>query len=265
MVYCSAINCESSSESGPKKVRMFFFPVDPTRREKWVQNTGRVFWKPRVSSRLCEHHFEESQFTLRPSDNARILKRDAVPTLFEVRSTKYIEDKGLKDQTAGPSEVTADHNFEKSKLNTVSSVLSSSTNSQIEKDSRLTLPLLGENFSSNQDEKVTEKIQSGQREKEHSISKKHQKRLNYKYQKAKIKQKLLNIKPSDLETPRIARHYLNMAKQALKNQTEKIKQLRKEVRRSYIRRERLTKIARIANKTKKNSKSNETITLLVNI
>ncbi|KAL3278437.1 hypothetical protein HHI36_013758 [Cryptolaemus montrouzieri] len=84
MPCCSAINCSNRDSRDTKKVSLFRFPADKTRREKWIQNTCRLSWTPTSSSRLCEEHFEESQFESKRADNVRKLKPNAVPTLFDV-------------------------------------------------------------------------------------------------------------------------------------------------------------------------------------
>lgn len=51
MGVCSALNCNSSS----KDFQLHAYPVEPTRRLLWVQNSGRAEdWLPTTNSRLCE-------------------------------------------------------------------------------------------------------------------------------------------------------------------------------------------------------------------
>eukprot|EP00102_Acyrthosiphon_pisum_P020833 XP_016658043.1 PREDICTED: THAP domain-containing protein 5-like [Acyrthosiphon pisum] len=81
MPCCSAVNCSNRSEKGFK---LFRFPKDD-RGAKWVQNIRRGDkWSPTGSSRLCEIHFEKSQFESHRLDSWRKLKPNAVPTLFNV-------------------------------------------------------------------------------------------------------------------------------------------------------------------------------------
>ncbi|KPP74558.1 THAP domain-containing protein 1-like [Scleropages formosus] len=79
---CSAPNCSNSTTIGKQ---LFRFPKDPVRMRKWVVNCRRDF-VPTPCSRLCQDHFEESQFeeVARSPAGGRKLKPNAVPTLFNV-------------------------------------------------------------------------------------------------------------------------------------------------------------------------------------
>ncbi|KAK0154501.1 THAP domain-containing protein 2 [Merluccius polli] len=76
---CSATGCSSRNEKGKK---LHCFPRDPVRREIWEKMVGRRNWKAHDRSRLCEDHFEESQYESRRMDNLRKLKPNAIPTKF---------------------------------------------------------------------------------------------------------------------------------------------------------------------------------------
>ncbi|KAG5347394.1 THAP4 protein, partial [Acromyrmex charruanus] len=77
----AAINCCNKSEKGYK---LFRFPMGD-RRTKWVLNVwpGNN-WTSTEASRLCEKHFENSQFESHRSDDWKKLKPNAIPTLFDV-------------------------------------------------------------------------------------------------------------------------------------------------------------------------------------
>lgn len=77
---CSAPGCNSRSDLG---VRLFAFPVGQERRRRWTVNSGRGNWTPTAGSRLCEKHFNESQFEANRRDGWRKLRPDAVPTVFD--------------------------------------------------------------------------------------------------------------------------------------------------------------------------------------
>ena len=81
MVGCSAPNCHNRSEKG---VRHFAFPADKDRRKRWLINCRRDKWIPTSTSRLCEEHFEATQFESKRVDGWRKLKSTAVPTIFSV-------------------------------------------------------------------------------------------------------------------------------------------------------------------------------------
>ncbi|XP_018364721.1 PREDICTED: THAP domain-containing protein 2-like [Trachymyrmex cornetzi] len=78
---CSALNCKNRSEAG---FQTFRFPTEAERRKKWLINCRRDKWIPSSNSRLCEIHFESSQFEQNRQDGLRKLKPNAVPTLFDM-------------------------------------------------------------------------------------------------------------------------------------------------------------------------------------
>ncbi|XP_029907884.1 uncharacterized protein LOC115359502 isoform X1 [Myripristis murdjan] len=86
---CSATGCSSRNEKGKK---LHCFPRDPVRREIWEKMVGRRNWKAHDRSRLCEDHFEESQYESRRMDNLRKLKPNAIPTKF----THFKKNKTLR-------------------------------------------------------------------------------------------------------------------------------------------------------------------------
>ncbi|XP_045907669.1 THAP domain-containing protein 1 isoform X4 [Micropterus dolomieu] len=77
---CSAPNCSNSTSIGKQ---LFRFPKDPDRKKKWVVNCRRDF-EPTPHSRLCQDHFEQSQFEeiARSPTGGKKLKPNAIPTLF---------------------------------------------------------------------------------------------------------------------------------------------------------------------------------------
>ncbi|XP_018392406.1 PREDICTED: THAP domain-containing protein 4-like [Cyphomyrmex costatus] len=56
-------------------------------------------WTPTISSRLCEVHFEDSQFEAHRIDGWRKLKPNAVPTLFDVPNPPHSGSKHSKTWT----------------------------------------------------------------------------------------------------------------------------------------------------------------------
>ncbi|KDR15670.1 uncharacterized protein LOC110833321 isoform X2 [Zootermopsis nevadensis] len=79
MPSCCVLNCLHNS-FGP--FRLFRFPADEERRLKWAVNCGRINWFPNDYTRICEVHFDESQFEQKRRDGKKLLKWNAVPTLF---------------------------------------------------------------------------------------------------------------------------------------------------------------------------------------
>ncbi|CAI5642169.1 uncharacterized protein si:ch73-382f3.1 [Maylandia zebra] len=84
---CSAPNCSNSTSIGKQ---LFRFPKDPVRKKKWVVNCRRDF-EPTPHSRLCQDHFEQSQFEeiARSPAGGKKLKPNAIPTLFNVGEPPY--------------------------------------------------------------------------------------------------------------------------------------------------------------------------------
>ncbi|CAL8347881.1 unnamed protein product [Merluccius merluccius] len=84
---CSAPNCSNSTTSGKQ---LFRFPKDATRRRVWAVNCRRDF-EPPPHSRLCQDHFEQSQFedVARSPAGGRKLRPNAIPTLFGLQEAPY--------------------------------------------------------------------------------------------------------------------------------------------------------------------------------
>lgn len=84
---CSAPNCSNSTSIGKQ---LFRFPKDAARKKKWVVNCRRDF-EPTPHSRLCEDHFEQSQFEeiARSPVGGKKLKPNAIPTLFQFGEAPY--------------------------------------------------------------------------------------------------------------------------------------------------------------------------------
>ncbi|KAM7401292.1 hypothetical protein PAMA_005468 [Pampus argenteus] len=84
---CSAPNCSNSTSIGKQ---LFRFPKDPVRKKKWLVNCRRDF-EPTPHSRLCQDHFEQSQFEeiARSPAGGKKLKPNAIPTLFSVGDPPY--------------------------------------------------------------------------------------------------------------------------------------------------------------------------------
>ncbi|CAH1399170.1 unnamed protein product [Nezara viridula] len=79
MVHCSACGCFNSTEKGFSMKR---FPRDPERRKVWAANVKRDNWTPTNDSRICEAHFTPDMFEQNRADGRRLLKQNAVPTIF---------------------------------------------------------------------------------------------------------------------------------------------------------------------------------------
>ncbi|KAM9322935.1 uncharacterized protein KZ484_020994 isoform 1-T2 [Pholidichthys leucotaenia] len=87
---CWAPKCSNTTNIGKQ---LFRFPKDPVRKKKWVVNCRRDL-EPSLHSRLCEDHFEPSQFEeiARSAAGGKKLKPNAIPTLFNMGDPPYPAD-----------------------------------------------------------------------------------------------------------------------------------------------------------------------------
>lgn len=85
-------------EMGNKKVVFYFsFPKDPKQRSLWTRNCRRVGFKPSNASRVCSMHFTENSYEpYAEHRKRRTLKRDAVPTLFDLPGNVQCKRKKFK-------------------------------------------------------------------------------------------------------------------------------------------------------------------------
>ncbi|XP_039617862.1 THAP domain-containing protein 2-like isoform X2 [Polypterus senegalus] len=83
---CSAMGC-SSVYSKNGSISFHRFPVDPKRKEIWIQNVRRENFIPGRYHFLCSKHFKPACFDL--TGQTKRLRGDAVPTIF-------INDSGSK-------------------------------------------------------------------------------------------------------------------------------------------------------------------------
>jgi len=84
MPSCSATNCRSRHVKGARFPRFFRWPTAPDRARIWMERCRLADsgWRPKPSSRLCEKHFDSTQFEEHRQDGWKKLKPNAVPTLF---------------------------------------------------------------------------------------------------------------------------------------------------------------------------------------
>ncbi|XP_037524185.1 peroxynitrite isomerase THAP4 [Rhipicephalus sanguineus] len=86
---CSVIGC--SNVPPMPGISFHSFPKDPRRRRLWVIALKRDRWEPRGSNQVCSAHFTVEDYVHDPSialrmgmkPFSRLLKRDAVPSVFE--------------------------------------------------------------------------------------------------------------------------------------------------------------------------------------
>lgn len=81
MPCCSAINCSNRTEKGH---RLFPLPQgerNEKRRNKWLKNIGRKTFPSTIF--VCQKHFTDDQFENNRKDGKKLLRWDAVPTIFD--------------------------------------------------------------------------------------------------------------------------------------------------------------------------------------
>ncbi|XP_012522720.1 uncharacterized protein LOC105828774 [Monomorium pharaonis] len=89
---CAAVGCNNRSEKG---YIMKCFPRDPKLRKIWQDRVARADWEPSNNSFLCHVHFEPEEWSI--TQNGRIrLRKDAVPSIFTVTSTRKSAKKRIK-------------------------------------------------------------------------------------------------------------------------------------------------------------------------
>uniref|UniRef100_A0A8D8T224 THAP domain-containing protein 2 n=1 Tax=Cacopsylla melanoneura TaxID=428564 RepID=A0A8D8T224_9HEMI len=79
---CSAINCTKRYVKGDN-VAFFKFPNDPNALKKWLVRMRRDKWMPNTHSVICSLHFTPDAFEQSGWASKRILKPDAVPSVFD--------------------------------------------------------------------------------------------------------------------------------------------------------------------------------------
>ncbi|XP_012530428.2 THAP domain-containing protein 2 [Monomorium pharaonis] len=109
MPSCSAKNCRNRTEQG---FRLFRFPADEKRKQIWIKQCVKY---PKEYSRLCEFHFDDSQFENKRQDGRRKLKPNAIPTIFinEKNINEVLQDKTkvLQEETESSIGVLSKENI----------------------------------------------------------------------------------------------------------------------------------------------------------
>ncbi|KAG8193867.1 hypothetical protein JTE90_011427 [Oedothorax gibbosus] len=73
----------SISYNALKNISFHRFPLHrPEVLEKWLLFVGRSNFSPKNYNRVCSVHFTDNSFQFRPKAENRLLKEDAVPTLY---------------------------------------------------------------------------------------------------------------------------------------------------------------------------------------
>eukprot|EP00102_Acyrthosiphon_pisum_P024828 XP_016662038.1 PREDICTED: THAP domain-containing protein 1-like [Acyrthosiphon pisum] len=81
--FCSAFNCSSSSDVKSELIFHKFPLNDSERLKKWIHAVRRTNFKPNGSSFLCSLHFNENDYNKAVVSGKLVLKKCAVPTIFD--------------------------------------------------------------------------------------------------------------------------------------------------------------------------------------
>lgn len=107
MVQCAALNCTVKSGQG---ISMYLFPNEPKLRREWTLKMKRDGFEPSQYSKICESHFEKSQFAVDHDVAAavgfkaktKMLITGAIPTIFDHTDPKSKSKHGKRVATADP-------------------------------------------------------------------------------------------------------------------------------------------------------------------
>ncbi|KAI4455481.1 thap domain-containing [Holotrichia oblita] len=79
---CVAFGCNNLHQTG-KIIPFHTFPWKrPEILKLWVQAIRRENWYPSKTSRICGNHFLENDYKLKPGSTIKLLKPDAIPSVF---------------------------------------------------------------------------------------------------------------------------------------------------------------------------------------
>ncbi|XP_025409381.1 THAP domain-containing protein 1-like [Sipha flava] len=103
---CCVDGCRSKDGVVGSTTKLFRFPIDEIRRQKWVDSIQRDNFIPTKYSRLCSLHFNNSEFVEAPEK--LILKNTAIPSNFNYakRATKCLSNKFDHDYSSSVSSLS---------------------------------------------------------------------------------------------------------------------------------------------------------------
>ncbi|XP_077529657.1 peroxynitrite isomerase THAP4-like [Haemaphysalis longicornis] len=100
MPFCCILGCYNSQEDGKRFMRFPLGKKDGERLRVWLQLVSRNEFVPTPYSRICEDHFEDSQFETGRADGRKLLKWNAVPTI-EASNNQQKRAKGKVPRRTG--------------------------------------------------------------------------------------------------------------------------------------------------------------------
>lgn len=89
MPCCCVTGCHNRAEKGYKLYKLPQGHRNEIRRKLWIQNIGRVPLPE--NAYVCQTHFTEDQFELKRADRKKLLKWNAIPTIFSHNQTENIK------------------------------------------------------------------------------------------------------------------------------------------------------------------------------
>ena len=103
MPCCSVVGCHNRPERGYKLYKLPQGSKNDARRKLWIQYIGREDPLPQHVY-VCQDHFTDDQFELRRADHRKLLKWNAIPTIFShcsvhKRSSKEVVTADLKHES----------------------------------------------------------------------------------------------------------------------------------------------------------------------
>ncbi|CAH1364245.1 unnamed protein product [Tenebrio molitor] len=144
---CVVSGCNNLQDSRIK----ISFHTFPFKRPKilrlWIQAIKRENWSPSKTSRICGMHFLETDYKNRPGCSIKLLKPDAVPSVFTFpkhlqQENKYVNKCKQKGQASGEGASSGEGS-------------SSAGNAEINKNTRVgNLPTAEVNFEDNTDDQT---------------------------------------------------------------------------------------------------------------
>jgi len=81
--FCSAFNCSSASDVKNELIFHEFPLYGSERLKKWIHAVRRTNFKPSCNSFLCSLHFVKNDYNEAVVSGKLVLKKCAVPTIFE--------------------------------------------------------------------------------------------------------------------------------------------------------------------------------------
>ncbi|XP_040075107.1 uncharacterized protein LOC8028041 isoform X2 [Ixodes scapularis] len=111
MPFCAVGGCFTKEGDGKRLLRFPLAEKDRERLRAWLELVDRENFQTTPHSRICEDHFEESQFETSRADGRRLLKWNAVPSIpasvdTQKRPRSKVRRKASQDQHSNTSLLT---------------------------------------------------------------------------------------------------------------------------------------------------------------